>query len=190
MKTHYEILGLDQVFSQDELKQSYRERAKDFHPDRFVGDEISDTQAQEAHQEMTALNEAYRVLSDPELRRMYDQELELAQQSAQSHVVETPIKPQESKPYFSRILLVGVVGFSLFLIISNSKAPNKRNFKQELNTAQTLFKPQVDQALKGNLPSLTETMAQPEGLLLKRALSPELSPKNCLNAFPDQLQAK
>ena len=83
-----------------------------------------------------------------------------------------------------------IVGSVFVLIINNSKTPNKRNFRDEFQTAKTVFKPQVDQALKGNLPSLKETMEQPEGLLLKRALSPELSPENCLNAFPNQLRAK
>ena len=94
------------------------------------------------------------------------------------------------KPLFTLILVGLVLAFIVFLIVNNTKAPNKRNFRDEFHTAKTVFKPQVDQALKGNLPSLKETMEQPEGLLLKRALSPELSPQNCLNAFPNQLQAK
>ena len=191
MRTHYEILGLSEVFDTEDIKQSYRERAKDFHPDRFVGDHISEQEALEAHQEMTALNEAYRVLSDPELRAKYDQELEFAKQQAQASTAyrQAP-RAKARKPFFTWVLVGLVLSFIVFLIVNNTKAPNKRNFRDEFQTAKTVFKPQVDQALKGNLPSLKETMVQPEGLLLKRALSPELSPQNCLHAFPNQLQAK
>ena len=191
MRTHYEMLGLDKDFNAEDIKQSYRERAKDFHPDRFVGDHISEQEAIEAHQEMTVLNEAYRVLSDPELRARYDQELEFAKQQAQaSSAYRQAPRAKAKKPFFTWALISLVIAFSIFVIVKNTKAPNKHNFREEFQTAKTVFKPQVDQALKGNLPSLKETMEQPEGLLLKRALSPELSPQNCLNAFPNQLQPK
>ena len=192
MKTHYEVLGLDKVFTPEEIKQNYRELAKTLHPDRFNSHDVSESEKQEANRKMTALNEAYRVLSDPRLRTQYDQELQFSTQQAQ--VTSASNQPPQSKtykkPYFTRALIAVIVSFILFLILNNSKAPNKRNFRDELQTAKTVFKPQVDQALKGNLPSLKETMEHPESLIIKRALSPELNLQNCLNAFPDELQAK
>ncbi|MAA79208.1 MAG: hypothetical protein CL916_08095 [Deltaproteobacteria bacterium] len=191
MKNHYELLGLGKGFTSEEIKRKYRERAKDLHPDRFTGNDISESDRQEAHQEMAAINEAYRVLSDPGLRTQYDHELDsAAQKNHSSSVSNPPSSKTYKKPHLTRILMAAIVGSVFVLIINNSKTPNKRNFRDEFHTAQTVFKPQVDQALKGNLPSLKETMEQPEGLLLKRALSPELSPENCLNAFPNQLRAK
>ncbi len=49
----------------DRIRSAYRERARQLHPDRGATDT----------REMAALNEAYRVLSDPGRRAMYDRSL-------------------------------------------------------------------------------------------------------------------
>lgn len=61
--THYSTLGVPTDASPDQIKAAYRKVASAAHPDRAEGDA----------QAMAAINEAYRVLSDPELRQHYDQ---------------------------------------------------------------------------------------------------------------------
>lgn len=51
------------------IKAAYKALAQRYHPDRFKGDK------EFAKGKMEALNEAYRVLSDPVLRKAYDREL-------------------------------------------------------------------------------------------------------------------
>ena len=65
-KDYYKILGLEtNKVSNDEIKEAYRERAKKFHPDINVGNA-------EAEAIFKDVNEAYRTLSNPSLRRKYD----------------------------------------------------------------------------------------------------------------------
>ncbi|RLC41909.1 MAG: molecular chaperone DnaJ [Candidatus Coatesbacteria bacterium] len=65
VKDYYEILGISESASQDEVKKAYRKLAKMYHPDKNPGDK----QAEERFKE---IGEAYNVLSDPEKRKQYD----------------------------------------------------------------------------------------------------------------------
>lgn len=63
---YYKILGVDRNIPQDQVRESYRKRAKLFHPDLHPNDP-------KAKAKFQALNEAYDVISDPEKRKKYDQ---------------------------------------------------------------------------------------------------------------------
>lgn len=63
-RTHYELLGVEPGCSFDELRAAYRRRAREHHPDVAVVS--SDRLA------MVAINEAWRILSNDNLRRGYD----------------------------------------------------------------------------------------------------------------------
>ena len=65
-KDYYKVLGFDtNKVTIDEIKNAYREMAKKYHPDRNVGDSSSEEIFKE-------INEAYKVLSTPKIRRKYD----------------------------------------------------------------------------------------------------------------------
>ena len=64
-RDYYDILGVDRKASEQEIKQSFRRLARQWHPDVNPHD-----QAEEKFKE---INEAYEVLSDPEKRAKYDQ---------------------------------------------------------------------------------------------------------------------
>lgn len=61
-RDYYDVLGIGQSASPDEIKKAFRKKAVEHHPDRG-GDE---TKFKEA-------NEAYEILSNPEKRKRYDQ---------------------------------------------------------------------------------------------------------------------
>ncbi len=63
---YYKILGVDKNIPQDDVREAYRKRAKQFHPDLHPNDP-------KAKAKFQALNEAYDVISDPEKRKKYDQ---------------------------------------------------------------------------------------------------------------------
>ena len=65
MRDYYDILGLDNSASQDEIKRAFRRLARENHPDV----KKDDPQAGERFKE---INEAYQVLSDPQRRSQYD----------------------------------------------------------------------------------------------------------------------
>ncbi len=65
-KDYYKILGLEtSKVSLDEIKVAYRNAAKKYHPDVNVGDTL-------AEERIKDINEAYRTLSTPNLKRKYD----------------------------------------------------------------------------------------------------------------------
>lgn len=59
---YYEILGVSAEATPDDIKKAYKQRAKEWHPDRVSGSE----------EKFKALVKAYKVLSDNDLREKYD----------------------------------------------------------------------------------------------------------------------
>ncbi|OWY62655.1 hypothetical protein B7486_57255, partial [cyanobacterium TDX16] len=69
--TPYEVLGVPRTASAAEIRQAYVELARRHHPDFHTGDPEA-TRAASAER-MRAVNDAWRVLSDPHRRRVYDE---------------------------------------------------------------------------------------------------------------------
>ena len=65
-RDYYEVLGLQKGASDDEIKRSYRQLAKKYHPDMNPGNA-------EAEAKFKEINEAYGVLSDSDKKARYDQ---------------------------------------------------------------------------------------------------------------------
>ncbi len=65
-RDYYEILGIDENASQQDIKNVYRKLAKKYHPDANKGDT-------EAEKRFKEISEAYSVLKDPDKRKKYDQ---------------------------------------------------------------------------------------------------------------------
>ena len=63
-RDYYEVLGITQNASPEEIKRAYRKMARQYHPDV--------NKAAEAEATFKEINEANDVLSDPEKRAMYD----------------------------------------------------------------------------------------------------------------------
>ncbi len=78
-KNHYLVLGVDRAASPEEIKAAYRRQVKQLHPD-YYGQDCNP---------FIALQEAYDVLSDPDRRRRYDEQLAREQsRQADPHRVE------------------------------------------------------------------------------------------------------
>lgn len=70
---YWTVLGLQPGVSDAELKRAYRTLAAECHPDRFAMARMTDSQAQaDAAHKFTVVGEAYRVLKDYELRKVYE----------------------------------------------------------------------------------------------------------------------
>jgi DnaJ-class molecular chaperone len=82
--TYYDLLGVTPRTQPATLRTAYRRLAQRYHPDKMPGNA-------KAEQVMSALNQAYAVLSDPEQRAEYDsqiQELEVSSRRAQESFAE------------------------------------------------------------------------------------------------------
>jgi len=65
MKSFYEILGVKDTASINEIKKAYHAKAKQYHPDLNPDNK-------EAESNFKKVAEAYEFLSDPEKRKEYD----------------------------------------------------------------------------------------------------------------------
>ncbi|MGD9793572.1 MAG: J domain-containing protein [Acidimicrobiia bacterium] len=117
--THYERLGLEPDATPQQIKQAYRTLARMMHPDVAGTDEVRRADA------MSELNEAFRILRDPERRRRYDASLRgevLAPETPAGEVAERPDWLVDESPepmVFTRlpkVFVVGVLGAALFIL--------------------------------------------------------------------------
>ena len=68
VKDYYTILGILPDAEEVVIRAAYRALAQRYHPDRWDGDSA------EAHERMSAINEAFHVLGDTQRREGYDRE--------------------------------------------------------------------------------------------------------------------
>jgi curved DNA-binding protein len=64
-KDYYKTLGVPKSATDDEIKSAYRKLAKQYHPDKNLGDASAEAKFKD-------INEAYEVLGDLEKRKIYD----------------------------------------------------------------------------------------------------------------------
>jgi DnaJ homolog subfamily C member 3 len=69
-KDYYKVLGLTRDADELQIKSAYRKMVKIHHPDKAHKQGIT---KEDAEKKMAAVNEAYEILSDPELKQRYDQ---------------------------------------------------------------------------------------------------------------------
>ncbi len=66
-RDYYEILGISPNVSSEEIKKAYRRLAVKYHPDK------NRDNSKEAEEKFKEVSEAYKILSDGEKRKIYDQ---------------------------------------------------------------------------------------------------------------------
>ncbi|KAK3320090.1 hypothetical protein B0T19DRAFT_280589 [Cercophora scortea] len=68
-KDYYKVLGVSHDADERQIKSAYRKLSKQHHPDKAAKQGIT---KEDAEKKMSSINEAYEVLSDPELRARFD----------------------------------------------------------------------------------------------------------------------
>jgi len=69
-KSYYDVLGLSENASEDDIKNSYRKLTIKWHPDKWSAK--SEAERNLAEEKMKEINEAYGILSDLKKRKNYD----------------------------------------------------------------------------------------------------------------------
>ena len=65
-RDYYEVLSVERIATEEDIKKAYRKLAVKFHPDKNPGDKTAEEKFKE-------IGEAYEALSDPQKRAAYDQ---------------------------------------------------------------------------------------------------------------------
>lgn len=68
MKNYYEILGISFDANKDEIKKSFRNLAKKYHPDKNKDNK-------EAYRKFQEVSEAYEILGSEDSKKKYDEKL-------------------------------------------------------------------------------------------------------------------
>lgn len=68
-KDYYKVLGVDRDADDKTIKRAHRSMTRQYHPDKAATRGFT---KEEAQKKMEAINEAYEVLSNPELRARFD----------------------------------------------------------------------------------------------------------------------
>ncbi|OLN87660.1 DnaJ subfamily C member 3 [Colletotrichum chlorophyti] len=68
-KDYYKVLGVAHDADERQIKQAYRKLSKIHHPDKAAKQGLT---KEDAEKKMASINEAYEVLSNPELRERFD----------------------------------------------------------------------------------------------------------------------
>lgn len=74
-RNYYEVLGLAPSATTDQIKKKYRELARKYHPDIAQDKDFS-------QRVFTQINQAYRVLADPDRRAQYNSTLDATKPAA------------------------------------------------------------------------------------------------------------
>jgi curved DNA-binding protein CbpA len=94
--TFYKTLGISETATPAEIKTAYRQLAKEYHPDEIPEHFRDRPLGKLAEEAFRAIDQAYKVLSDPQRRQTYDEQLRTARQPPQPPA--RPWQPPVSQP--------------------------------------------------------------------------------------------
>ncbi len=94
-KTYYDVLGVSQLATQEEIKKAFRSQAKKWHPDVYIRE--SKEKIDKAEEVMKTITIAYEVLSDLSLRQQYD--TKLRQEHRNTTVLNTSTTQRATNQY-------------------------------------------------------------------------------------------
>jgi len=119
-KNYYEVLGATPTASIEQMRAAYRDKVRIIHPDSAV------VASPTASLQMAQVVRAWSTLSDPILRRAYDEELFDAQSEIDESFPPTPIvRGNFPKGLIGWILAIGIAGVLVLNVLSDPIAPAK-----------------------------------------------------------------
>ena len=119
-ENYYEVLGVTPTASLEQMRAAYRDKVRIIHPDSAV------VASSTASMQMAEVVRAWSTLSDPLLRRAYDEELFDVQSEFDESFPPTPIvRGNFPKGLIGWILAIGIAGVLVLNVLSDPIAPAK-----------------------------------------------------------------
>ncbi len=119
---YYKILKIPKTASDRQIKSSYKELVKKYHPDLYVGDKNF------AEKKMKEINEAYDILSNPEKKSEYDAYLNTASHSSTNYN-STSAPSSESKTVYNDTSSKTQWSFSKWILAKFNRLDKKRQLQ-------------------------------------------------------------
>jgi len=120
---YYEELGVQADASPEEIRDAFRALARLLHPDQQTDEQLKEI----AERQMRKLNPIYSVLSDPERRRRYDEDLE---DGYPPSIIVNNALPPDLHRIGGRLAWVAAIALSAVLLIwlasGNMQGPQSR----------------------------------------------------------------
>ena len=117
-RNYYQLLHVSPQATAQEIKAAYRKLAFKYHPDRNKGNTLTEAVLKE-------INEAYRILSNPEKRKFYN---------ASIAVNNYHHKHTRSTPVTSHTILQNAIRLKMFVERSNALSINQDLVSQKVQT--------------------------------------------------------
>jgi curved DNA-binding protein CbpA len=114
--TFYKTLGVQETATPAEIKTAYRQLAKEYHPDEIPEQFRDRPLGKLAEEAFRAIDQAYKVLSDPQRRQAYDEQLRTARQPPKppARAWQPPVVPRRPETKRRRVnwarVVVGILG--------------------------------------------------------------------------------
>ncbi|GEM_PF-2302097 len=136
-RNYYDILGLPRKASKEAIRQAYRSLSRKYHPDQYY-QKVSPETRKKLDVIFATISEAYSTLSNPEMRREYDEELAtgVKKRKIKIDIAEKEADTPKEKAY--RLITLG------------DEAYKNREYSSALNNYK------LARQLIGSLPSLDE----------------------------------
>jgi curved DNA-binding protein CbpA/ketosteroid isomerase-like protein len=193
MKDYYEILGVEEEASDEEIRARWIELAKHYHPD--LG------KTKEADEKIKEINEAYEVLKDNSKRFDYDFERtfkrSLIKRAHRSKERRIPVqKIMLSAGTLVVFLIIGVVSFRWFHVASPPKSgvPYEMGKALEEKTASRVPPVKTELEVQGDqeVPKEIKKEMMPQESVKIVSVSPQRSPQKILpkSKLPVKVEGK
>ena len=121
VKKYYQILGVSENATQDEIKKAYRKLSLKWHPDRQSGKSLEEKE--KANTKMKEINKAYEVLGNEELRKRYDlgetnftsSEYNYSYEEELGNINDELKRLREEQKILARKEVINIIGFEMLI---------------------------------------------------------------------------
>ncbi|HVW85946.1 MAG TPA: J domain-containing protein, partial [Bryobacteraceae bacterium] len=110
--TYYDELGLERDASPEQIRDSFRSLVRLLHPDQQTDQQLKEI----AERQMRKLNRIHAVLSDPEKRRRYDEDLD-EERRRRPTIIFSPASNINPRRFVARLMWAGAAVLTVGILI-------------------------------------------------------------------------